>query len=344
MKALVYAANGRPSLEERPKPIILKPTDAIVKMVKTTICGTDLHIFKGDVATCATGRVVGHEGIAIVEQVGDNVSLFKPGDKVIVACITSCTTCSNCRRGMPSHCSDGGWVLGNTADGTQAEYTRVPHADGSLHHAVKGASDDAQLMLSDTVPTGYECGVVQGKVKLGSTVAIVGSGPVGLGALVTSQLCSPLQIIMIDLNEKRLSTARSLGATHAVVSGSNVVEQVMQLTAGRGVDTVIEAVGIPATFELCQKLVAVGGTIANMGVHGTKVDLHMETLWDKNITITTRLVDASSTAMLIKLVESSKLQLEKFVTHHFAFNDIEKVYDIFGAAEAHNCLKVVIEF
>ncbi|KAJ4470316.1 L-iditol 2-dehydrogenase [Lentinula edodes] len=344
MKALVYAAKGQPRLEDRPKPTILKPTDAIVKMVKTTICGTDLHIFKGDVATCDTGRILGHEGVAVVEQVGDNVGLFKPGDKVIVSCITSCTTCANCRRGMPSHCTNGGWALGNTIDGTQAEYTRIPHADGSLHLAVESASDNAQLMLSDTVPTGYECGVLQGKIKLGSTVAIVGSGPVGLGALITSQLYSPLQIIMIDLNEKRLATARSLGATHTVVSGPNVVEQVMKITGGRGVDAALEAVGIPATFELCQKLVAVGGTIANLGVHGTKVDLHLETLWDKNITITTRLVDASSTPMLIKLVKSGKILPEKFATHTFAFKDIEKAYSIFGAAEAHDCLKVVIEF
>ncbi|KAJ3746019.1 L-iditol 2-dehydrogenase [Lentinula detonsa] len=342
MKALVYAATGKPTLEDRPKPTILKPTDAIVKMIKTTICGTDLHIFKGDVATCDTGRIIGHEGVAVVEQVGDKVSHFKPGDKVIVSCITSCTNCTNCRTGMPSHCTDGGWTLGNTIDGTQAEYTRVPHADGSLHRVAKSASDDAQLMLSDIVPAGYECGVLQGKVKLGSTVAIVGSGPVGLSALITSQLFSPLQVIMIDLNENRLSTARSLGATHTVVSGPNAVEQVMELTAGRGVDTVIEAVGIPATFELCQKLVAVGGTIANLGVHGAKVDLHMEKLWDRNITITTRLVSTTSTSMLIKLVESGKIQPEKVLTHNFAFGDIEKAYSIFGAAESHNCLKVVI--
>ncbi|KAJ3853902.1 L-iditol 2-dehydrogenase [Lentinula lateritia] len=311
MKALVYAAKGQPTLEDRPKPTILNPTDAIVKMVKTTICGTDLHIFKGDVTTCDTGRILGHEGVAVVEQVSDHVGLFKPGDKVIVSCITSCTTCANCRPGMPSHCTDG-----------------------SLHLAVESASDDAQLMLSDTIPTSYECGILLSKIKLGSTVAIVGSGPVGLGALITSQLYSPLQIIVIDLNEKRLATARSLGATHTVVSGPNVVEQVMKITGGRGVDAVLEAVGIPAIFGLCQKLVAVGGTIANLGVHGTKVDLHLETLTKTLVTITTRLVDASSTPMLIKL----------FATHTFAFKDIEKAYSIFGAAEAHDCLKVVIEF
>ncbi|KAJ3812835.1 L-iditol 2-dehydrogenase [Lentinula aff. lateritia] len=316
MKALVYAAKGQPTLEDRPKPTILNPTDAIVKMVKTTICGTDLHIFKGDVTTCDTGRILGHEGVAVVEQVSDHVGLFKPGDKVIVSCITSCTTCANCRPGMPSHCTDG-----------------------SLHLAVESASDDAQLMLSDTIPTSYAC-----KIKLGSTVAIVGSGPVGLGALITSQLYSPLQIIVIDLNEKRLATARSLGATHTVVSGPNVVEQVMKITGGRGVDAVLEAVGIPAIFGLCQKLVAVGGTIANLGVHGTKVDLHLETLTKTLVTITTRLVDASSTPMLIKLVESGKIQPDKFATHTFAFKDIEKAYSIFGAAEAHDCLKVVIEF
>ncbi|KIK52145.1 hypothetical protein GYMLUDRAFT_180468 [Collybiopsis luxurians FD-317 M1] len=343
MKGLVYAGVGQPRVEERPKPTILKPTDAIVKIVQTTICGTDLHIFKGDVPTCKVGTILGHEGIAIVEQVGESVKNFKPGDKVIIACITSCTTCYYCRRAMPSHCVEGGWMLGNVVDGTQAEYTRIPHADGSLHHTPKGVTDEELLLLSDAVPTGYECGVLQGKVQIGSTVAIVGSGPVGLGALITSHLYNPSKIIMIDLSEKRLTSARSFGATHTVISGPDTVKQVMELTNDKGVDVVIEAVGMPKSFELCQELVAAGGTIANLGVHGKKVDLHLEKLWDRNICITTRVLDAVSTPMLIQLVDSGKIQLGGLITHRFAFDEIVNAYSTSNAAEAHDCLKVAIQ-
>ncbi|KAJ7449592.1 alcohol dehydrogenase GroES domain-containing protein [Mycena latifolia] len=344
MKALVFAGKGQPLIEERPRPTILVATDAIVKMVKTSICGTDLHILKGDVATCATGRILGHEGTAIVEAVGDSVREFKVGDRVIVSCITACSSCEFCRRGIPSHCTDGGWILGNTIDGTQAEYTRIPYADSSLHHMVKGASEEEQVMCSDVLPTGFECGVLNGRVQPGTTVAVIGGGPVGLGAMLTAQLYSPFNLIMVDLDANRLKLAKSLGATHCFVSGPNTVQDVMELTGGRGVDTVIEAVGVPATFKLCQDLVAVGGTIANLGVHGCKVDLHLEDLWHRNITITTRLVDAVSTGMLIKLVDSGRIKTDKLVTHTFSFTDIPNAYATFGAAAQHNALKVIINF
>ncbi len=251
--------------------------------IDTRNAGTDLHILKGDVPTCTKGRILGHEGVGVVESVGPAVKSFKAGDRVIISAITSCSACYYCRRGMPSHCTDGGWVLGNTVDGTQAEYVCIPHADASMHPMVAGASDADQVMLSDVLPTSLECGVLNGRVQPGSTVAIVGSGPVGLGAVITSQLYSPSKLIVIDLDANRLKQAASLGATHTVVSGPDAIQQVMDITGGLGVDTVIEAVGVPATFKLCQDVVAVGGTIANLGVHGTKVDLHLEKLWDRNI-------------------------------------------------------------
>ncbi|KAG7441314.1 GroES-like protein [Guyanagaster necrorhizus] len=346
MKALVFSAKGQPTLQDRPQPAILKATDAIVKMVKTTICGTDLHILKGDVATCDTGRILGHEGVAVVQSVGDGVARFKPGDNVIVSCITSCSSCEYCRKGMPSHCIDGGWILGNTIDGTQAEFVRIPYADGSLHPMVKSATAEEQVMISDVLPTGFECGVLNGKVAPGNSVAIVGGGPVGLGAMITSKLYSPSQIIMIDLDANRIEMAKTLGATHGIVSaqGTDVVGAVMGLTGGKGVDTVIEAVGVPATFELCQEIVAPGGTIANLGVHGCKVDLHLEKLWDRNITITTRLVDASTSPMLIKLVDAGTLKTAGLVTHTYKFSEMAKAYDTFGAAAKNNALKVIINF
>lgn len=283
MKALVYAGNGSVTLQDRPVPKIASPTDAIIKVTKTTICGTDLHIRKGDVATCEPGRVLGHEGVGIVHSAGPSVARFKEGDRVLISCISSCATCEYCRRGMYSHCVSGGWILGNTIDGTQAEYVRIPHADSSLHPIPDGADEAASVMVSDIFPTGLEVGVLSGKVQPGGTVVVVGAGPVGLAAIITAQLYSPSRIIAVDMDNSRLDVAKKLGATESVVSGPDAVAQVMKLTDGKGCDTVIEAVGIPATFELCQKLIAVGGVLANVGVHGTKVDLHLQDLWIKNI-------------------------------------------------------------
>ncbi|KAF5702829.1 alcohol dehydrogenase [Fusarium globosum] len=343
MKALVYAGNGSVTLQDRPVPKIASPTDAIIKVTKTTICGTDLHIRKGDVATCEPGRVLGHEGVGIVHSAGPSVARFKEGDRVLISCISSCATCEYCRRGMYSHCTSGGWILGNTIDGTQAEYVRIPHADSSLHPIPDGADEAALVMVSDIFPTGLEVGVLSGKVQPGATVVVVGAGPVGLAAIITAQLYSPSRIIAVDMDNARLDVAKKLGATEAVVSGPDAVAQVMKLTDGKGCDTVIEAVGIPATFELCQKLIAVGGVLANVGVHGTKVDLHLQDLWIKNISITTQLVDTVTTPMLLKLVQSGKLQPSQLITHNFKLSDVENAYKTFGEASKHNALKVLIE-
>ena len=300
MQAFVYRGPGQKALENRPMPELQAPTDAIVKMTKTTICGTDLHILKGDVPGCQPGRILGHEGIGIIETAGSAVTAFKAGDRVLISCISACGKCGYCRKLMYSHCTTGGWILGNKIDGTQAEFVRIPYADTSLYPMPGDADPEALVMLSDILPTGFECGVLNGKVQPGTTVAIVGSGPIGLAALLTARFYSPAEIVMIDLDNNRLEVARRFGATAVVNStDGNAAETVMKMTGGRGVDTAIEAVGIPPTFELCEKIVAPGGVIANIGVHGTKVDLHLENLWDRNITITTRLVDTVSTPMLL---------------------------------------------
>lgn len=344
MKALVYEGPGRKSLEERPVPEIGAPTDAIVKITKTTICGTDLHILKGDVPTCTPGRILGHEGVGIVEKTGAGVTQFREGDHVLISCISSCGKCEYCRKGMYSHCTTGGWILGNTIDGTQAEYVRIPHADTSLYPIPEGADEEALVMLSDILPTGFECGVLNGKVQPGGTVAIVGSGPIGLAALLTAQFYSPSEIIMVDLDESRLEVAKRFGATQIVKgSGDEAARQVLALTGGIGVDTAIEAVGIPATFEVCQAIIAPGGTIANVGVHGIKADLHLERLWSHNIAITTRLVDTVSTPMLLKTVRSGKIDPKQLITHRFKLEEVLDAYDTFGRAASTQALKVIIE-
>ncbi len=345
MKAFVYRGPGVFALEDRPKPTIQAPTDAIVKLLKTTICGTDLHILKGDVPGCAPGRILGHEGIGVVDSVGTSVTGLRAGDRVLISCISSCGVCSYCRRGMPSHCTTGGWILGNQIDGTQAEYVRTPHANTSLYPLPADTDDEALVMLSDILPTGFECGVLNGRITPGSTVAIVGAGPIGLAALLTAQFYAPAEVIMIDLDANRLEVAKRFGASAVIINSANdnAAEAVLKLTGKRGVDTAIEAVGTPATFELCEQIIAPGGTIANIGVHGTKVALHLERLWDRNITITTRLVDAVSTPMLLQMVRSRKVDPKLLITHRFKLDRILDAYETFRHAATTHAIKVIVE-
>lgn len=344
MDALVYHGPGKRAWEKRPRPEIREATDAVVRITTSTICGTDLHILKGDVPSVTDGRILGHEGVGVVDDVGAAVSGVRRGDKVLISCITSCGKCDFCRKGMYSHCRGGGWILGNTIDGTQAEYVRIPHADTSLHRLPPDADEEAMLMLSDILPTGFECGVQNGQVKPGDTLAIVGAGPIGLAALLTAQFYSPAEIVMIDVDENRLQVALSFGATKAVNSSDGkAVQKVMALTGGAGVDVAIEAVGIPATFDVCQEVLAPGGRLANVGVHGKPVELHLEKLWAHNIIVTTRLVDTVTTPMLLKLVRSGRLQPRKLVTHRFGLADAMKAYDTFGNAAKERALKVILQ-
>jgi alcohol dehydrogenase len=344
MQALVYLGPGKRALQNKPRPTIQVPSDAVVRMVATTICGTDLHILKGDLPTVAPGRILGHEGVGVIDEVGSSVSNFKPGDHVLISCITSCGKCTNCKKGMYSHCENGGgWILGNEIDGTQAEYVRIPHADNSLHPIPAGADEEALVMLSDIFPTGFECGVLNGKVKPGDTVAIVGAGPIGLAALLTAQFYSPAQLILIDRDQNRLELATKWGATSVISqTDSRAVEAVMDLTNNRGVDVAIEAVGLPESFDTCQRIVAAGGHIANVGVHGKPVQLNLDKLWSHNITLTTALVDTVTTPMLLKTVMSRKLQPAQLVTHHFTLADVMAAYDTFADATRQRALKVII--
>jgi len=344
MKALVYHGPGKRALEDRPTPLIQEATDAIVRITKTTICGTDLHIMKGDVPTVTDGRILGHEGVGIIDQVGDSVSNFRVGDHVLISCITSCGRCANCKKGMYSHCENGGgWILGNLIDGTQAEYVRIPYADNSLYPVPDGADEEALVMLSDILPTGFECGVLNGQVSPGDSVAIVGGGPIGLAALLTAQFYSPAEIIVVDVDENRLEVSRKLGATKVVNnSDGSAVAQVMALTADRGVDVAIEAIGIPESFDICQTIVTAGGHIANIGVHGKPVQLDLDRLWAHNITLTTRLVDTVTTPMLLKTVTSGKVRPSQLITHHFTLDRVMEAYDTFSNAMEERALKVII--
>ena len=345
MKALVYHGPGEYDWEDKTRPALSAPTDAIVQISQTTICGTDLHILKGDVPTVTDGRTLGHEGVGVIVEKGEAVASFAVGDSVLISCITSCGRCEYCRRQMYSHCANGGWILGNRIDGTQAEYVRIPFADTSLFRAPAGVDQESLAMLSDILPTGFECGVLNGQVKPGDTVAIVGAGPIGLATLITARLYSPAEMIVVDMDDGRLATARKLGATQTINSlGSctTAVDAVLRLTRGVGVDVAIEAVGIPDTFDICQQIVAPGGRVANIGVHGKSAVLRLDRLWDRNITITTRLVDTAATPMLLRAVTSGALDPKQLITHRFLLPEMLKAYDTFQNAAREGALKVVM--
>lgn len=349
MKALVYHGPGSKAWEEVPDAAVREPTDAVVQIDTTTICGTDLHILKGDVPAVTDGRILGHEGVGTVVAVGSAVRNHKVGDRVIVSCVSACGVCTYCRSGNPSHCladegaSGIGWILGHLIDGTQAEYVRTPFADNSLYALPEGVSDEAGLLLSDILPTGFEMGVQYGGVKPGDTVAVVGAGPVGLSVIATAGLYGAAQVVAVDLDDNRLELAKSVGATHAVNSGAaDWKDRVMALTDGFGVDVAVEAVGIPTTFKMCLELVRPGGRVANVGVHGKPVELPINDLWIANLAITMGLVNTDTLAMLLKLVASKKLPVEEFVTHRFALDDIMDAYGTFGDAARTRAIKVAI--
>jgi len=349
VKALVYGGPGQKSWQDVPDPVIMHPTDAIVRLDTTTICGTDLHILKGDVPAVQPGRILGHEGVGTITETGSSVTGLQVGDRVIISCIKSCGHCANCRTGLFSHClgEEGaagiGWVFGHLIDGTQAEYVRVPYAENSLHRLPEGVPDEQAVMLSDILPTGFEIGVQYGRIKPGDTVAVVGAGPVGLAAIATAGLYGAATVIALDLDANRLERAREFGATDTVdTSAAGWKEQVLALTDGAGVDVAIEAVGIPQTFDMAVDLVRPGGNVANVGVHGKPVQLHLEDLWIRNINISMGLVNANTTPMLLRLVAQHKIPAEKFATHHFGFDQMMEAYDTFARAAETNALKVVI--
>jgi alcohol dehydrogenase len=344
MHAVVYHGPDNKAWEEVPDPGIVDDTDAVVRVDTVTICGTDLHILKGDVPTVTDGRVLGHEAVGTVEQVGAAVKTLGRGDRVLVSCISACGRCRYCRITRYGQClGGGGWILGNVVDGTQAELVRVPFADTSTHRLPDGVKDEQALMLADILPTGYEVGVLNGNVRPGDVVVVVGAGPVGLATISTAQLFSPATIIAVDLADARLDMAKQFGADVTVNSGRHDPRTaVHSMTDGLGADVAIEAVGIPATFELCTRLVRPAGRVANIGVHGHPVTLALDELWGRDVTITTGLVDTYSTPTLLKLLTGGQVDAGRFVTHHFAFEQFMEAYDVFSRAADTGALKVVL--
>jgi alcohol dehydrogenase len=349
VKALVYGGPGLKSWRDVRDPEILRPTDAIVRVDTTTICGTDLHILKGDVPAVRPGRILGHEGVGTVIEVGESVEAINVGQRVLISCIKSCGHCANCKVGLYSHClgdegrSGIGWIFGHLIDGTQAELVRVPYADNSLYPLPESVTDEEAVTLSDILPTGFEIGVQYGQVAPGDVVAVIGAGPVGLAAIATAGLYGAGAIVAVDIDENRLEQAKTFGATHTVVSGRpEWRDEVLAVTDGAGVDVAIEAVGVPETFTMATEIVRPGGHLANVGVHGKPVPLHVENLWIQNISISMGLVNTNTTPMLLKLVAQHKIPADKLVTHRFTFDQVQDAYDTFSRAAETHALKVLI--
>lgn len=343
MKAAVFQGPGRIVWQDVPDPRLDEPGDAIVRVDVVTICGTDLHILKGDVPEVTPGRVLGHEAVGTVVETGRDVRTVRPGDRVLISCISACGRCRFCREGRYGQCrGGGGWVLGHLVDGTQAEYVRVPFADLSVHPLPTAVDSFDAVLLADIFPTSYEVGVLNGRVQPADTVVVVGAGPIGLAAITTARLYSPGRIIAVDLAESRLAAARTLGADATVAAGDGPEQLVEDLTDGLGADVVMEAVGIPATFELCTRMVRPGGRVANIGVHGKPAELHLEDLWIKDVTITTGLVDTSSTPMLLRMLAAGRLPTAGLVTHRFELGQMEEAYDVFGRAADTGAIKVAL--
>jgi alcohol dehydrogenase len=345
MKALVYHGPGERQWETVPDPEIQAPTDVVMRVDAVTICGTDLHILKGDVPEVEPGTILGHEAVGTVVETGDAVTTLQEGDRILASCITSCGRCQACRSGRYGLCSGGGgWILGHLIDGVQAELARIPFADNSAYKIPPTLSDEQVLFLADILPTSYEVGVLAGDVKPGDTVAVVGAGPIGLAAVLTANLYTPRRVIVIDPDTTRLARALECGASTAIqVTGEAALERVLELTKGIGVDVAIEAVGVPETFELCADIVRAGGHVANVGVHGKPATLHLERLWIKDVTITTGLVDTFSTPRLMQLIEAGKLDPSVFATHRFALSEAMAAYDAFADAKTSGAFKVVLE-
>ena len=344
MKALVYHGPGQRSWEDAPDPVIIDPTDAIVRIDSSTICGTDLHILKGDVPEVKPGTILGHEAVGTVTEVGAAVTTLAEGDRVLVSCISSCGRCRFCKEARYGLCTGGGgWIFGHLIDGLQAEYARVPFADTSVYKVPDELSDEQVLFLADILPTAFECGVLNGRVEPGDTVAIVGAGPIGLAAIMTAKLFTPGKIVAIDLADARLDKALEFGAD-VVINNSreDALSRVQELTDGLGADVAIEAVGVPETFELCTELIRPGGRVANVGVHGCSATLHLERLWIRDVLITTGLVDTFTTPKLLKLIAEGRLDPTPFATHRFELADTEQAYDVFSDAANTNALKVVL--
>jgi alcohol dehydrogenase len=343
MKALVFHGPGRHSWEDVAQPQIEQPDDAIVRIDAVTICGTDLHILKGDVPEVRPGTTLGHEAVGTVEQVGPGVRDIAVGDRVLVSCISPCGRCSYCRTGAYGQCRNGGgWILGHLVNGTQAEFVRAPFADNSLYKLPDTVTDEAALLLADILPTAYEVGVLNGKVSPGDTVAVVGTGPIGLAAIITARLFSPGRIIAVDAAQSRLEAAKQVGADVCLMSSNDPAAVVAELTDGLGANVVIEAVGVPETFELCARLLRPGGHLANIGVHGKPATLHLEDLWIKNVTITTGLVDTYSTPTLLTMLANHQLDTATLITHRFGLAEMMEAYDVFGQAADTGALKVAL--
>lgn len=343
MKAFVYHGPEKMSLDQVPKPTIIKPTDAIVKVTTSTICGTDKHIRHGGMPEVEPGRIIGHEFCGIVEEVGSSVNKFKKGDRVAVSCVTQCMDCYYCRRGMYSQCTTGSWIFGYMIDGCQADYVRVPYADSGMYIIPDSLTDEDVLFVGDILSTGY-FGAENGNIQPGDTVAVFGSGPVGMCAMATARLWGPARIVAVDIDDSRLEFAKKNGWADYALNPQkvDVVQALKDMTGGRGADVTIEANGFEPTFKGAIDGVRAGGTVSLIGVFEKPQVVEMNKLWKKNIAIKMGLVNANRISELIDLIKEGKLNMKPLITHTLPLSQVAEGYDIFEERR-DNAIKVVLK-
>ncbi|WP_291298511.1 NAD(P)-dependent alcohol dehydrogenase [Elioraea sp.] len=352
MKAAIFAEKGRIVLDEKPVPDV-GPLDALVRITTTTICGTDVHILKGEYPV-AKGLTIGHEPVGVIEKLGSAVMGYREGQRVIAGAITPSGTSNACQCGRCSQDGAGtkhgwrpmgGWRFGNTIDGCQAEYVLVPDAMGNLAPVPDGLTDEQVLMCPDIMSTGFS-GAESGQIQIGDAVAVFAQGPIGLCATAGAKLMGASTIIAVDRLPERLAMARRLGADHVVdFSKENPVEAIMRLTDGRGVDVAIEALGTQATFEACLRVLRPGGTLSSLGVYSSDLTIPVGAfaagLGDHRIVTTLCPGGKERMRRLMGVIESGRVDLGAMVTHRFKLDDIEAAYDLF-ANQRDGVFKVAI--
>lgn len=342
MKAVVYKGNGIVCLEDRPIPVIEKETDAIVRVTRSTICSSDLHIKHGAVPRAKENIVLGHEFVGEIVEVGRKVKNFFVGDRVSVNVETFCGECFFCKQGYVNNCIHGGWELGCRIDGGQAEYARIPMADQGLTKIPDDVSDEEALFNGDILATGYWAASI-GEIKPADTVVVLGAGPTGLCTLMSIKLYSPATVIVVDTSTDRLNLAKEQGLADVCLNPLEVdiEEEILKLTQGRGADRVFEVAGGENTFQLAWKVARPNAIVILVALYEKEQTLPLHQMYGKNLVFKTGGVDANSCEAIMKMVECKKIDTSCLITHRGPLNDVMEGYRIFED-RLDGCIKWVI--
>lgn len=342
MKGFVWHNNKTASLDKRPVPKIKDKRDAIVKVTMSSICTSDLHIIRGFVPKAVPETILGHEFVGEIVDVGSDIKNLKKGDRVSANCETFCGQCYFCKRGFINNCLYGGWEIGCTIDGCQAEYVRVPFADTGLTKLPDNISYENALFVGDILSSGY-WGAELCEIQKGDTVAVIGAGPVGLCSMISAKLLGAEKIIAIDVDDTRLEIAKNQNLADVVINplNSDVEKEVKDLTERRGADSVIEAAGGKDTFQTAWKIARANAIVALVAMYEENQTLPLPDMYGKNLTFKTGGVDAVNCSKLVDLISEKKINTDFLITNKFSLDNIQQAYKLFEN-KSDNCLKIAI--